>query len=569
MRATDFTNGDNLFRYLGSFWSQIFSDRASIHGMADSDAADLVQLYMDMAACINSVGIKTCVPLDADRVTPILIYKSLVSQSRYPLRFGDGALYGPQDGSLSRVEKGKVLTYGGQLRDAVPVFVPAPISMISPGNVIINRLWDPSVALVRGVDYVLEEGDLVFRDNPFNNPLIPVRQVANQLGEADELIVLWMSEAEYDRMAIHNAGGYIFFRDTPTDVSAEVYAQAVKALFAISAGGPTISAIDSLIAATSGLPLTVEPVETVESIFTFQGDTMVLTDAQVYRISQGLVLRDSIVAGASLRSGSPLTTATRVDDSVSNPGWWNDIPLLTLGENLIPDSQVGGSIGFANASVPVDVTRVVQSTAGTTTSARFAVVGKRRCVTQFWSAMEARSRAADDWLSDRLWQAAGLTNLDGTSDFTEPLLVNPLQLLVEELCPLGFVCVRIAAGLQETSLVSALSQLGELLPAASTIVVILDYNEQEEWSLDFPVEIPAQTSITLTSLDTCLSVDDSADLAALDAEWGHIDDLGQLQTPAAEALSSSISPDIMADTIDMTASAAEDVRISNIPICLT
>lgn len=565
MQPKDFTAGENLFRYLGSFWSQIFPQPDLLRGMTDAVAANIIQAYSDMAAAINSVGMSTVSPLDEEKIVPVLIYRSKLSQSRHPLRYGDPAVFGPQSGLAARVEAGSVLTFGGQLRDATPVFVSMPDNMLHAGNVIVNRLFNPSVVLVRGVDYVLENGDLVFRANPFDNPLISASQVATATGEADDLIVLWMSESLFDRHAAHAAGGYLFYREEPAGVEPAAYAMAVKALMSASAGGPSIAMIDSLIAATSGLPVIVESREVVESIFDFQGQTTVVTDLGIYRIPTGLALRGWVVPGAEARAGTPLSTATEVMDSFSKPLWWADFPLISIGSKWVPGLR--GSIGFPNQVGGVDISQTVLTPDGTVPIAQFSVVGSRASVEDFWKRIRTASIESEDYLANRLWIGAGLVDVDGDPDFSQSLSVNPLQLLVEEICPGSILAIKISASSQSNPLLSALSRLEDLLPAYSAVVVFLDYEATDEMSFEFPDGFSSQAEVELTGLDTTLAIEEDSDLAATVSAWGLVDADGQLQTPVAEALSSSNSPDIIIDILDLPASALEDVRIVNSPIC--
>lgn len=543
MKRNDFTDGDNLFRFLGSFWTQIFSEPEVLRGETHAIAWQLQQLYSDMTMAISGLGIHTCVPLDTELLTPIILYRSRTGLSQKHVTFGDSTVFGG------------AAKFDGLRPQYYAAGVTAPAGMSIAGETILNRLFEPSVVLVNGHDYALIDGEIVFAANPFDNPLIPRRMVADANGQPDEMIAMWMTSSRYDRHSIHNAGGCLFFK-TPPAVSAAVYSQVIKALFEATAGGPAIRLIDSLVAAASGLPVTVEAVETVQSVGVSSGRPLVITDFGIYHLADGLSLRSGIVAGAALPAGTPLSTATRVEDSVSSPLLWQSLPAVS-----IETPGFRGGLGFVNASVPVTVSHTSETGEPVV---QFQIVGDATVVEDFWKRVEDRSRAENDWLSTRLWTAAGLTDLNGDPDFSLPLKINPLSLLMGEIMPGAILAITIDSSHVVPALLSGLSSLGRLLPAYSMTVVFLNYAAEDSLSFDFE---SAQHTESFVSLDSQLAVDDSSGLVGTHPSWGNLDSAGTPVEPAAEALSFSNSPDILIDTLALPDSVTELVRAENTPIC--
>jgi len=567
-QSNDYTNGQNLFQYLGSFWTQIFSEQETLLGLSESVAANLVQVYSDFANVINNSGITTASPLNSEKTVPLFIYKSGISKSSNSITFGNTTTYGPQDGHLFQVSAGRVLTIGGQFRDSGAFFTKLADNVVHAGSTIVNRLISPSVILVKGIDYVVDNGDLIFIKNPFDNPLIASKKVALSNGAVDDLIVLWLSESLVNKNNIHNSGGYLFYKAEPKEVDPLIYASAIKALFGASSGGASLKAIDSLIAALSSLPVIVEAKEKVESIFDFNGDKIVVTDMGVYKIQSIHKLRSNVVVGSVLSAGTPLTTSSSVEDSFSNPEWWTQIPLILVGENLTVSANIGGSIGFVNKLVNVDVLQNKTTTAnGNVPLARFEIIGNSRIVKNFWDEVDKRSIEKLDFLSNRLWKAANFLLIDESPDFSKQVWINPLQLLVEEICPGAILCIKILSMSQSIALTSAMSQLNMILPAYSTVVTFLDYTCDDELSFNFPDSISPQTDINIDSMDSQFSMTDELGLVGTNEAWGYISENGKLQTPIAESISLSYSPEMTIDSLDLTSSILEDIKITNLKVC--
>lgn len=552
----DFTSGETILQYLGSFWTQIFKDAETIRGITDGDAFAMTQTYRKFAQSVNAVSLNSFSPLDMESVYPVFIYRSKLSKGPTPLKYGESAQYGPQEPGQA-FEEGRVFKFGEQSRPTVPWYVPVDPQLARTGQTLVNRLFSPSLVWVNGVDFVFDGEVLFFRENPFDNDLIPRRLVPGEGDLTDELIILWMAEAQFDREVLHDTFGYLLYQSKP-DVSAEVYRLGLKAAFSVLSGGPSIHFLDSFVASMSGAPVAIEATETVESVSMHGEETMVVTDANVYRISAADEVRDSVVAGAVLYAGAPLTKRTEVFDRFSRPLWWTEVPGLTAGKNLFASDI--SSLGFMNEYSKVELGSTIQTTNGNFPEARLTLVGSPADLRTFWADVRARSIAQGDFLSTRIWKSTGTVDGDGVPDFNTGVVYNPLKFLIEDLIGPGCIIVKVTQAGSFGPLSASLQMLRSAVPAHAHLFVFLEKSISDELSLAQPSELE-QVELDFVPLDALL-IEDLGDYPA-----GVADVWRSGETKTAEALSFTFSPDILTDVLDLPTSAAESVCISNSSSC--
>lgn len=156
-------------------------------------------------------------------------------------------------------------------------------------------------------------------------------------------IAAWAPDALVDRMTLANNFGVFINRREP---SSEAYRAFIAGIFQLYILGPVLERIESALNVVLNLPVVRDDGEVYQStdttdslvdrIFTTRPTT---GQTATYEYPKGTPLRTDLVAGDSLLSFEPLTTAVAVTDYVQTPDWW-------YGE-LIPRelfSPVGGSI---------------------------------------------------------------------------------------------------------------------------------------------------------------------------------------------------------------------------------
>lgn len=561
----DFTNSDNFASYFSSYWSQMFGEPAFIQGVADGCSRQLAQHYINLGEAVNASSIRDIAPFHTELVYPIFIKKSEYSVGPKLLTYGGGGVFGPQLPG-GKFKEGKTLQFGAGADLNAMFYADLPDDVCGGGSVIMNRLFQPSVIMVAGADFVFEDGVVFFREDIFANPLIPQRAIAGPNGSetVDHEIVLWASGVQIEKFDLYRQYGHLFFDRT---VSGPAGRQALESIFNLYSSGPSIARLDSFVAASCGFPVSAEALENVVSIETLGGNQVVVTDLGVYKIPAGLTLRDNVIPGSVLQAGTPLTTATVVQDRFSHPLWWTEIDALTLGRNFV----VSGNpvLGFVNKDLPVTLLDTVNVGGFQHQFCKFYLAGQARSVDEFWAETRRRSLDRNEFLAETLWIGAGLLDLEGNPDYSQPLMVNPMRIL-NDLIGDNLIIIKINEPIQG-SITEALHLLRETTPVYCSVVVLFSVSVDEEHSLmaDPSYAVPLEE----------LPFEDPAahyrgDISLFDpvtkGYWENTDpSSGEFLTKTAEALSFGFSPDLISDSIDLgdQSISSENVTARLEPVC--
>ena len=561
---SDFSNKDAFLDFFGSFWNRFFPDQQVLGGVAAGDAHTIAQTYQDMVEQINATSLDTITPFHRELVHPIVLKKSAFSQGPDFLTFGNGAVFGQQPEG-GKFRSGVTFQYGGLEQRSGLYYIGIPDRIKNVGRCIINGLIDPSVMLVRDADFILVDDTIVFKDDPFANPLIAQRAVAAEDGVGDDVeIVLWATNVDIDRKDLYRQYG---FAVSNLQDSSEAYRVALRAIYHTFAGGPTLHMLDSFVAALAGLPLARRGNEKVLSIETFGTNTLVITDAEVYSFDQAtLDLRPEIQAGTVLWAGQPLTTATQVFDRTLQPNWWVPLSGLTIGRDWLV-ADITSALTFTNQVVPVELGITEVSGVGNSgRTGKFYLAGKPSDVEIFWKGVRARSLQEGRFLGDELYRRAGVVDGDGNPDFTQDLNVTPLEILANDLLADGVIPVRIEVSSlpQAQFLLQNLRILRDVVPAYLGLMILIDVSIEESFPLVaaqsvLETELSPTRALILGDVD---SLDN--DLKAL---WMAVDVYGNPSAKILEALSVDISPDIIRETFNLPTDCKETVQAAIQEIC--
>lgn len=569
----DFTDPRRFLNYLGSFWSQIFADKEAILGLMSANSQQLTQLYMDFTDLINETSVFTMPTTRRETLRPVFIYRSKISTSSQLIEFGTGLDFGGTY-SVQAGDIDPVLRYGGQARNRLPYFVDLDPSIKSTGNVLLNRLYNPSVTLVKGVDFILDNNSILFRENPFLNTLIPTTEVplagSSDPAEMDQLMVLWMVNCEVDDLRVHQRYGYIYFNSPVGDSQLEL--NIIQQLFKIYAGGPTLGAIDSLICAVTGGAQTTEAKETVEYITTHGASQVVVTDMSVYTIDPSDTLRSTVVPGAVLTAGTPLTNRTSVCDSYTNPNWWVTVPGISVRDDYCVFDI--SNVSFLNTEVPFNVTGSKRAADGRTVlTGNFFLAGSKKDTDTFWSSVRQKEVQYDKYVSEMLWKDAGVINPNGSPNFSKPLYVNPLRIFAEKIAGMSFIVVTISS-VQFPKAEAVLTRLRDVLPVGTSLLIILQASVSDSVSLDNPQSLRQTSSPTTDGtergyLRALIQGEPEKFPSQLSSQWLAIDDSSGLPLAnTSEALSQSYSPDILNEPVNLISLIHEEVSAINTPSCI-
>jgi hypothetical protein len=100
--------------------------------------------------------------------------------------------------------------------------------------VLSNRLTDSSMTMVRGIDFTLARGGVVFQNNPFDHPQAAVREIFNGNEVVDREIFIWAFQADFDFDYLFEQFGYVIESDLD---SGEGYKKFINAVFDALARG--------------------------------------------------------------------------------------------------------------------------------------------------------------------------------------------------------------------------------------------------------------------------------------------------------------------------------------------
>jgi hypothetical protein len=337
--AGDITDGQYLYRSLGSFWTQIFQDKNALKGYTRGMAEEATQAYRRLVEVIQQYSVKDIPILHKEKWKPLYIKKSDFNKT--PLLFKpDDAVFGFQPES-DRFYANQLFRFGyPKESNRKTVFSYTPGFSLKKFSTISNRIISPSLLLIHGVDVIIKDSTLFFNTDLFENEYIPKSKLISDAGEPvtfkdtegntleDELIVLWLYNAEIDEQSLYNNFGVLYDLYMP---SSDSYKNILKAIINLSVEGPTINALSIAFASIAGLPVVIEPVERIEDVYSDDLYNYVVTDKNTYKVTRKKPLSPSVIKGRVFYAGEILASGVRVLDSLISPSWWrNDLPTSKL-----------------------------------------------------------------------------------------------------------------------------------------------------------------------------------------------------------------------------------------------
>jgi len=317
-----------------------------------------------------------------------------------------------------------------------------------------NRINDPSVVLHKDIDFVIsQEGALVFRENPFLNPLFP-KSAEFQGGEVDDVeIVLWLSRPEFDWGLIFAHFGYVLGLRLPTT---EGYKTLVNLVMDAHVRATAQVDVERTVGAIYGIPLVREAEEVIQDIQSDSRHLLVVTDYHVYEHRLGAT--PVVAVGDLVTMGQPMIDAFvsyDMRDGIAFP----DVPAITLPMGMLAPSFVG-EISWENSLVPVTVT-------GTPGNERveWPLGGRTDDVAHFWDTVHIRGLIYGDSLYELMEDYYG----------TVPPVINPMEFLIANVLRNNCMLIVIqTSGISEAALDTASDQwLRKIIPPHVTLIVII------------------------------------------------------------------------------------------------
>ena len=451
---SDIDRPGRLKSSLGSFWYEIYSDQASVDGIIRGRSMLGRQLFNDLAELEAAMSRFTVPVYHRERWLPLTLRKSEMNANTAVLRYGDAAVFGIQ-------ESGRLYQYGEPATRADSSF-PLPGTLVT-GAIICDQVDHPTVGLSLGVDFLVrpERGEIVFRENPFENPLLVARGVYADGTLADYELDLWLYGALQDESLVHRHFGYIL----GIGGSGERYRDLVNAFVDSVVEGSTMSAIQNAVAACTGIPFVLEQTETVELVTSDDRGRVIATDRHVYRFPPGAV--PLVAAGDETKAGESLVSNVEIVE-FQRGTLPDDLRALTLGRGFLAEGYFS-ELTFENKTVPL----VVEEDVDGYTKVSFELGGFPTDVEQFFDDLHAKGVAAEQTLAMLLDRRTNKTGQPRAGAL--PTTINPLKFLAENVLRHHTFLVRVRGDLgQDAAGLRYLKQIRKYAPPHVAMIVLVE-----------------------------------------------------------------------------------------------
>lgn len=448
--ATDLDRPEALLALAGSFWSQTYAGSDVALAVWHARARLEAQIAADVDALRAAVSRLSIPPLRRILWRPL----ALVEADRRAVarrRFDDGTTR--YDGTAYFDETGPAAAY------------PLPPGVVSV-PLLFNRLSAPSRAWVRGLDYELRDGLIVFRTDPLDDPLAPVR-VEWAGGAMTRVAEAWACAVGEDRGDLRDQFGVVAGVAGPPAATTR---DAINAALDAVALGSTRSALERLFGAALGSPFA-DAEGTVEEVVRDRRGLVVVTTAAAYRY--GAAANPLVAPGDRVRPGDALADAVRIHE-FGRGVVPDDLAALACGPGTVGMGYFGDLV-FPNREVPLDVDRDPTGHA----RVRFDLGGLPGDVERFWGEAHAEGLRRGTPVSHLFDTRA---NAEGPSpDWALPATVNPLRFLARAVLRhnVALVRVRPEARGPDAAGWAALRPLRRLLPPQTLVVVLAEFEPIE------------------------------------------------------------------------------------------
>ncbi len=426
--SSDLDRGRRLLGLLGSFWANTY------------DGRELVQKLLEARA-------------EVEQQNWLTLMEAVRAFSRYEV-----PIFHTANWHLHVIAQGAAtaeLTWA-----APPLLAEAPA--------IYNRLADPSVALTGGTDFTLEDGSLVFREDPFANPLWGTRPVFVDGEQTDTELFLWVFRGSFDFNLVYEHWGYVL--GLALD-SSEAYRDLLNAVFDALAGGTGLEQLQLAFAAMTGLPLA-KAGETVQEVVEDATAVIVVTDQSAHRLPLGttptVAVGETLVAGQTLSDGLQFAELNRGE----TPSW---ATALVVGRGLLV-GKFHSDLVFQNADLPL----AVSADEDGYTRVEFPIGGFPLDVEEFWDKVHYQGRARGTTLAELLDTRPRPVSAQPDVE-SLPATVNPVKFLVENVLRNNCVLVRVRmAGLAAGAIgLHPARLLRKVVPPGTCVLVLIEVSPKE------------------------------------------------------------------------------------------
>ena len=452
-----FDDPERLLGLLGSFWATTYQGNDLLEDLTGATGQMAQQSHLQLLELVRSVSRYTVPIFHQDSWHGLRILESELNT--------DDSLIGQYSTPpVSTYDATTAQNYGETTSQTFySVTKPEGLENV---QVIFNRLTGPSVELIKDIDFWVQDSVITVRDNPFDNPLIPKRELLDSTGIiTDRECVLWLYRGQWDWQTVYEQFGYALRLQLK---SSQGYRDFINAIFDAFVEGTSVRTQQQALAAAFGIPLTVEATETVEYVVNDADNLNIITDAHTYQFPLGTTAL--VAVGDSIQAGDPLTDLMQVFEfnrgaTVSS----SDISALTTGSGVLAQGY-WGDLTWDNEETAL----VVEEDVDGYTKVSWDIGGFPFDVEKFWDDIHAKGVAAEETLAMLL--DIRETPVGQPTAASLPATVNPLQFLVDNLLRDNAYVVKVRPGSQLSNQLAfvPVAQLRKIQPPHTLMLVIVE-----------------------------------------------------------------------------------------------
>lgn len=333
--GSDLDRGLTMLAVLGSFWSRTYTAKDQVLSYVQGAAGLTAQTYQNILETVAAVSRYDVPVFHTQYWTPVTLKKSDMTSGKVSgRRFNDGqATF--NDGT-ARFDSNAGTNY---------FYFAAPDKLVSARQ-LFNKLLFPTVALTEGQDFIVDavNSTLVFTADPFANQGF----LRKKTQDDNEEITLWAFNGQFDYSMIFTQFAYALGMQLR---SSQNYKDLMNAVFdGLISGGATVKDLDMALSAICGIPLTVDPTETVEVVDYDNHGVFVSTDKHVYRF--GPTAEPVVVPGQVVLAGTQLVRGFEIDEffvgNAYDPGTSEDPALCCPAPNAVLTTNEYASLTTEN-----------------------------------------------------------------------------------------------------------------------------------------------------------------------------------------------------------------------------
>lgn len=451
----DLDRSEALLRLLGSLWNNVWGSEEAgganfLRTYADALQKLEQQTRTDMQETIDSVS-RLTVPIFHTEHWQLLVLKEseLNDEQTSLAKYGEGYTYGVGN-----------LVYGEPVNQPLYRW-PLPEDLVR-APLILNRITAASLTLHDGVDYELapDDGALIFRQNPFSNPLVPKRDVFEGDEVVDREAALWVFRGEFDYEYMYQQFGYVLQLRLE---SSEFYKDFVNAILDALVRGTSSREVDLALSAITGTPITLESEETIEAVVDDGDNLIIVSDQTVYRFPQNA--NATVAEGDVVQAGDPLVDTFQVFEF--NRGQVPaEVLAITTGRGFLTEGFYS-DITWENRDVTLTAT-----VEDGRTRIEWELGGFPGDVEEFWDQVHAAGLAAGATLAQLLDPRTNKVGDPPPAVF--PATINPMQFLIENVLRNNAYLVQVRAsafGADALGLVQA-RLLRKIVPPETAMLIL-------------------------------------------------------------------------------------------------